>query len=80
MRCAWLPSQQKKECAWLFLVFPKYAGLYFKLSLGLKKRSNNFQFKSSLALKYIFLKNQNSLITPLTWDSLEQTSVSCGLG
>ena len=32
--------------------------------LGSKKRSN-FQFKSSLALKYIFLENQNSLITPL---------------
>ena len=33
--------------------------------LGSKKRSNNFQFKSSLASKYIFLENQNSLITPL---------------
>ena len=33
--------------------------------LGSKKRSNNFQFKSSLASKYILLENQNSLITPL---------------
>ena len=33
--------------------------------LGSKKRSNNFIFKSSLASKYIFLENQNSLITPL---------------
>ena len=33
--------------------------------LGSKKRSNNFQFKSLLASKYIFLENQNSLITPL---------------
>ena len=33
--------------------------------LGSKKRSNNFQFKSSLVSKYIFLENQNSLITPL---------------
>ena len=33
--------------------------------LGSKKRSNNFQFKSSLVLKYIFRENQNSLITPL---------------
>ena len=33
--------------------------------LGSKKRSNNFQFKSSLTSKYIILENQNSLITPL---------------
>ena len=24
MRCAWLPSRQKTERTWLFLVFPKY--------------------------------------------------------
>ena len=30
-----------------------------------RKRSNNFQLKSLLASKYIFLENQNSLITPL---------------
>ena len=33
--------------------------------LGSKKRSNNFQFKSSLTSRYIFPENQNSLITPL---------------
>ena len=33
--------------------------------LGSEKRSNNFQFKSSVAWKYIFLENQNSLITSL---------------
>ena len=26
----WLPSQQKTERAWLFLVFPKYAGPIFQ--------------------------------------------------